>query len=398
MKKKKILVIGPGLEIGGVEKSMLSLLDAIDYEQFDVDLFLFSHSGELKRYLNPNVTLLPAYKPIELINQPIIRLFKNGYFYVGSVRLFCKVYADIKGKITHTQSVNTTLCKKIFTKTMKMLPGNYEYALGFFGPHYLLEDKVKADVKVGWVHTDYTNENEKQDLEFYYPMWNKLKHIACVSNSARESFNCVYPALADRTITIENIISPSLIEEQANECIRNGYIDDGSINVLSVGRFCTAKAFDLIPEVCFRLIEKGYRIRWYIIGYGPDESLIQKKILEFAMADRVVLLGKKTNPYPYMKACDIYVQPSRYEGKAVTVTEAQILHKPVIITRYNTSSSQVHEGIDGYICEMGVEGIVEGLSFLLDHKDVREKLIAGTMSIAYDNAEEINKIWNWGKF
>ena len=91
------------------------------------------------------------------------------------------------------------------------------------------------------------------------------------------------------------------------------------------------------------------------------------------------------------------MQPSRYEGKAVTVTEAQILHKPVMITRYATSASQVEEGVDGYICEMGVDGIVEGLSYLLDHQEVREKLVLGTMSKKYDNPEEINKIWDLKK-
>ena len=99
-------------------------------------------------------------------------------------------------------------------------------------------------------------------------------------------------------------------------------------------RFCRAKNFDNVPDICRRLCEKGLDIKWYLIGFGGDEALIRQKIREAGMDERVIMLGKKENPYPYIAACDLYVQPSRYEGKCVTVREAQMLGKPVVITRY----------------------------------------------------------------
>ena len=392
--KEKIIVIGPGLRIGGVERSRLSLLDAIDYTRYDVDLFLYSLDGEFRPFLNENVNLLPEYRPLAMVSKPIKDLIKDGFIRMALLRLYCKAYGNLRARITGNQSINISLCKKIVMEAMKPFPKKYDYAIGFFGPHYLLTEKVNARVKVGWVHTDYSNDLEKPDFEFITPMWRALNHIACVSTSAEKSFQKVFPMLADRTVVIENIISSKLIYEQAAKFEVDEMKTTNSVKILSVGRFCTAKAFDLIPEVCSTLIERGYCIQWFLIGYGPDENLIKSKIREYSMEDFVKILGKKTNPYPYMQACDIYVQPSRYEGKAVTVTEAQILHKPVMITRYATSSSQVEEGVDGYICEMGAAGVVEGLSFLLDNQDITNKLISGTMSKKYDNYEEIKKIWD----
>ena len=111
------------------------------------------------------------------------------------------------------------------------------------------------------------------------------------------------------------------------------------------------------------------------------------------MADRVIILGKKENPYPYIKACDLYVQPSRYEGKAVTVREAQMLCKPVVITRYATSASQLEDGVDGVIVPMDNEGCAEGIASVIRDEELQLRLIGNTKARDYTNAEEIKKIY-----
>lgn len=392
--KEQVLIIGPGMEIGGVERSLLGLLDAIDYDKYDVDLFLMAHTGEFMPYINEKVNLLPEVEELALINLPIMRLFKEGHGKTAVIRLFSKLYGDVRGKVKNTESINISLCKKLVSQAVPRFEKEYDYALGFFGPHYLLNDKVNAKVKIGWVHTDYTNQHEKPDVDFMLPMWSKLDYIACVSEGVEQAFQKVYPSLNEKTLTVENILSPELIQRQADEFdASQEMLHEGNMRILSVGRFTTAKNFDNIPQVCRGLIDQGYRIKWYLIGYGPDESLIREKIKEFSVENSVIILGKKTNPYPYMKACDIYAQPSRYEGKAVTVREAQILHKPVLITRFETSASQVQEGTDGYICDNDVNGIAEGISYLVDHADVREKLIENTKRRDYGNAEELEKLW-----
>ena len=148
-----------------------------------------------------------------------------------------------------------------------------------------------------------------------------------------------------------------------------------------------------MPDICSRLIQSGLDVYWYIIGFGPDEQLIRKKIAEAGMEDRVILLGKKENPYPYIKACDLYVQPSRYEGKAVTVREAQMLGKPVVITRYATSASQLEEGADGVVVPMDNEGCAAGIADLLRDPEKMARLSACCRQRDYTNAEEIEKLY-----
>lgn len=382
------------MEIGGVERSLLGLLDTIDYNEYDVDLFLFSHTGEFMDFINKNANLLPEYKSFAYINWPIIKLFKKGKLLIGSIRLFCKFYGSSRAIIKKSSSINITLCKKLVSLLVPKLNTRYDIALGFFGPHYFLDKKVSANKKIGWVHTDYANPNELPDLNFTLPMWAKLDHIACVSPEVKASFDKIYPSLSKKTIVFENILSPNFIIERSNDfSAKIEMPDNTATKILSIGRFCKAKAFDDVVIACSKLVEKNIDFKWYLIGYGPEESLIKSLISKYNLENHVIILGKKSNPYPYIKECDIYAQPSRYEGKAVTVTEAQILNKPVMITRYATSSAQLQEGIDGYICEMGIDGIVKGIEYMIKNPDFRNTLINNTKSNQYAN--QCIKIFNF---
>lgn len=163
--------------------------------------------------------------------------------------------------------------------------------------------------------------------------------------------------------------------------------------LLSIGRFTEAKNYDNIPDICRRICN-SVNVMWYIIGYGPDEELIRKKITEAGMEKHVILLGKKTNPYPYINACDIYVQPSRYEGKSVTVREAQILFKPVIITNYPTASSQINDGIDGVIVPLNNEGCAKGIVDFINDTDLQNQIVEYLHCHDYGNENEVEKIYS----
>ena len=110
------------------------------------------------------------------------------------------------------------------------------------------------------------------------------------------------------------------------------------------------------------------------------------------MQDRVIILGKKDNPYSYMRACDLYVQPSRYEGKAVSVREAQLLCKPVIITKYDTSDSQLEDGTDGIVVPMDNEGCASGIAALLRDPERMRQLSENCKKRDYTNSAEVEKI------
>lgn len=167
------------------------------------------------------------------------------------------------------------------------------------------------------------------------------------------------------------------------------------MNLLSIGRFCTAKNYDNVPDITRRMIDHGIEdLRWYIIGYGGDEELIRSKIAEAGMQDHVILLGKKDNPYPYIKACDIYVQPSRYEGKSITVREAQILGKPVVVTAYPTASSQINDGVDGVIVPLDNEGCARGIAAFISDRELQKKIASNLQSNDFGSEQEVQKIYN----
>ena len=142
-------------------------------------------------------------------------------------------------------------------------------------------------------------------------------------------------------------------------------------------------------------MEHGIDITWYIIGFGASNEYIRKEIEKEGMQDRVILLGKKENPYPYIKACDWYIQPSRYEGKSVVVREAQILGKPVMITNYPTAASQINHCVDGVIVPMDIDACVEHMVDALRNIQLKEQIIEFLKNNDYGNVAEVEKIYKF---
>ena len=389
---KKVLVIGPGMEIGGVEKSLSGFLRVLAEEECETDLFLFSHTGSLFPTIDSTVRILPEERRLARIYHPVRDLVQQGKYYTAFIRTVCKIYGSLRRKTMHTADISMKLCQKIILRHVPENKEKYDYAFGFFEPHYYLADKVDAKVKIGWVHTDYCA--EKRDPAFDLHVWQKLDYIACVSSKVRDAFVRKYPSEAYKTIVVPNVVFPELIRAQSMEKAELPETKgNGEFQIVTVGRFSYAKGMDMIPGACRILTDRGYRIKWYLIGYGPDQEKIAEEIRRQSVTDQVLILGPKENPYPYMRMCDLYVQPSRFEGKCVAVTEAQILHKPVMITRFPTSPDQLDEGKDGFICETGTEGIAEGIQYLIDHPDVRNTCIQNTYLKDYKQAEPVRALF-----
>ena len=199
--------------------------------------------------------------------------------------------------------------------------------------------------------------------------------------------------MTEKIMVMENVLAENWVRQQSLEPVTDMPKVAGQTNLLSIGRYSDAKNFDSIPWICKYVLESGLDIKWYIIGYGGDEAVIWQNIAEAGMEERVILLGKKENPYPYIKACDLYVQPSRYEGKCVTVREAQMLGKPVVITRYATSASQLEDGVDGVIVPMDNEGCAKGIAALLREPERLNRLSQACRSRDYSNRNEVERLY-----
>ena len=392
--KPSILIFSQAMELGGVERSLLGLLDSIDYDRYDVDLFLMRHSGELMPYLNPKAKLLPEIPQYASLAVPMASLIKSSQFGMLCGRLQGKLAAQRfdKQHLNDKPSVAAlTYSHKYTLRSMPLISDKtYDLAISFLTPHYFARERVKAKKYAAWIHTDYTALSFDRMAEL--AMWGKYDAICGVSKQASKSFQTAFSELAGKVQTIENILPKELIYKQAQEP-QTDMPADRSIVLLSVGRFCDAKNFDNVPDICRRLVEDGPDVKWYLIGYGGDETQIRQKIAEAGMQDRVIILGKKDTPYPYMRACDLYVQPSRYEGKAVTVREAQMLGKPVVITDYATSGSQLEDGVDGVIVPMDNAGCAAGIAAVLRDPARMQQLSENCKKRDYTNSAEVEKIY-----
>lgn len=391
---KKILFIMPSLFIGGAERSLLGLLNMIDYSTYNVSLFLYRYEGDFLQYIPQKVNLIPAMEEYTTFDVPIKYLLFSKKFRFGIVRIWSKIKMKIHCIRTH-EKAGVWMAMQYISKSLLPLlpdiPGEYDAAISFLGIPDVLIEKTNAKKKIAWNHTDYTvlNPDKRRDREMY----SKIDHIVSVSTPCTAQFLTVYPELSNKAITIENLLSIDFLEKQAREQVTDMTRNGHEFLLLSIGRYSDAKNFDNVPEICKRIRESGKDVIWYIVGYGSDEPLIREKIHETGMEEFVILLGKKSNPYPYIKNCDVYVQPSRYEGKAVTVREAQALHKPVVITRFATSSSQLVDRYDGIIVPLDNKGCARGIVELLDDKCQMKRLSDNTRQVDYSNKCELDKLY-----
>ena len=391
---KEVLISSFDMEIGGVERSLISMLDSFDYDN-NVDLMLYSHSGDFMNLISNKVNLLDENKKYATFRKSIGQIFKEGQVALAISRLRakrnCKKIAE-RNNLNESSYIQMQLMWKYAIRYLPKLEKKYDIAISYLWPHYFVAEKVNAKVKVAWIHTDYSKLDT--DIELDLEMWDKYDYIFAVSEECKNSFLSKYPSLLNKVNVLENITAVNFIEKMANKEVKDFNTKKNEFNLLSVARFSPAKGIDNAVKALKVLHNRGLtNIKWNVVGYGGDEENIRKLIKDNNLEDSFILLGKKTNPYPYMKKCDLYVQPSRYEGKAVTVVEAQILNKPVLITNYPTAKSQVKENFDGVICELSVEGIADGIERLYRDEKLREKLIYNCKNTDYGNSYELEKLY-----
>ena len=396
--KPRIFIAMHYMEIGGAETALVGLLNALDPARVDVDLFLYDHRGEMMQFIPEWINLLPQIPKYSVLERPIVELVKRGFWGIAAGRLWAKYISKVAYKRSGSKLENNGGLDKMSKCTAPLLPRinqsvTYDLAISFLTPHRIVAEKVKAKKKIAWIHTDYTR--VWVDAEDELKVWQKYDYVASISGDVTNTFLQVFPSLAPKIVEIENILSPSFVRKRAElEDTDKEFRQTDKISLLSIGRYSEQKNYDNVPDICKRLINKTkLNIKWYIIGYGGDEALIRKKIKEAGMEEHVILLGKRSNPYPYIKACDIYVQPSRYEGKSVTVREAQMLCKPVVVTNYPTAPSQIRSGIDGVIVPMDNEGCAHGLAEVICDKPLQERIIAHLKTHDYGNESEVEKIY-----
>lgn len=395
--KKSILIVANNLEIGGAERALISLLNVIDCNKYDVDLFLLRHSGEFMQFISKKINLLHEMKEYATLGVPISNVIKSGLLKQAYGRLIGKIKANSYIKKHNINGVNSVEIEYSYKYTKKYMPiisnKKYHLVIGFSTPYYFVDEKTIGNKKIAWIHTDYSS--IPGDTESELKVWSVYDNIVSISDAVTRAFVKKYPTLEDKIVLIENIISSDFIQTQANLIDVSDEMkkSEDSINLLSIGRFSTVKNFTSIPAICKKIVDTGINLKWYIIGYGAEQEKILEEIEKSCMKDNVIVLGKKDNPYPYIKQCDIYVQPSKFEGKSVSILEAKVLGKPVVVTNFPTAKDQVRDGFDGIIVPMDVEGCANGIIDLINNKSKLEYLINNCKNTNYCNEDEVEKIY-----
>lgn len=391
--KKNLLFIMPSLSAGGGERSLVNLLSQINYNLYNVDLFLLNHDGMFVEFLPKEVRVLPLPEAYKLFALPISKSIEMLLLKGKISLLLNRIMYTMKNRTVKNILIREQYNWKYLAKSLTRLEKKYDVAIGFLEKTstYFCVDKVDASKKIGWVHIDY----DKLGLDPYFDIkyFRKLNNIVTVSEECANVLKNRFPSQKDKVNVIYNIVSPTIINKMANNDIGVYDRKEDEIIVLSIGRLHHQKAFELAIESCKKLVNKGYNIKWNIIGEGEEKEKLINLIKINNLEENFKLLGLKSNPYPYIKQADIYVQTSKFEGKSIAIDEAKILNKPIIVTNFSTAKDQINNGVDGIIVDLNSDAIVDGIEKIIKDISLRKKLIYNLSKMKLGTVDEIDKIY-----
>lgn len=388
--KKDILFIMNNLNCGGAEKALVSLLQTIDYNKYNVDLLLFKKEGIFLNNIPQDVNLLKepfGYSYFDMsIKKAILGCIKKFRFDIAINRLLAGfIFKTEKSRVICEQKV-----WKYISRGIKSLNKKYDVAIGYLekNPIYYCVEKVNADKKIGFIHNDYEKLGMNPDIDGKY--FNQLDNIVTVSEGCADVLKQTFPQQKSKIQVMYNIISPKVINKMASEDIST---NKEKINIVSVGRLNYQKGFDIAIEACKQLKKDGYDFVWNILGEGEERGKLEKMIKEYHLEDMFILGGIKENPYPYIKQADIYVQPSRFEGKSIAIDEAKILNKPILVTNFSTAKDQINDQINGLIVDMNPESIYNGIKQLIGSDELIRRLSQNLSNEELGTEKEIEKLY-----
>lgn len=378
---KKVLFAIYALGYGGAERALVNLLCELPHDKYQVDLLLFQRKGDFLTQVPSWVNVLETPDAMDRLYGPMSRAGKY---------LLPKVLGKLlSSAVRGTRKAQAAWrWKHFFKKRIPTLPGHYDVAVAFSGSEiqYFVADHVSADRKIVFVHNDYrTAGYSAADDEPYFA---RMDEIVSISVKCVDVLKEIFPQYRDRMYYLENITSSAVVRARAQEFVPPEFAEDMP-NILSVGRLWPQKGFDMAVEAAALLKAQGVKFRWYVVGEGSLREELQKQIDEKGLTEDCLLLGARSNPYPYMRCCDVLVQSSRYEGKSVVLDEVKMLCKPIVSTAYPTVADQVADGQEGLVVPMSPEGIADGIRRMLEDRDLQAKFTDYLASREYGNQAEV---------
>ena len=386
--KKKLLFVIDSLGAGGAEKSLVTLLNRLDYARYEVDLQLFAGGGVFCPFLPAQVRLLPGLPLVRVLSRPLWRmlphpsLFAARVLYSLRIRLQRLCIADRAG-----------LYWRMFGQHFGVTDA-YDVAIAYGQgmPTFYVAERVTARKKLAWVNVDYRISGQTRD--FQRPFYQKTDRIVAVSDPVLQLFATeVYPEFRHKMRVMPDLIECSIVERMSQRS-SDKRIDRTSPVIMTVGRLNKPqKGYDLALAAAKILRDRGVAFRWYAVGEGPYRAEMERYIAENGLQEHFVLLGATANPYSYMRQCDVYVQTSRHEGFGLTIAEARILNRPVVCTNFEGCTMQMIDGRNGLITSFDPEDIADAVERLLKDKALYAEIRNYLEREKKGNTEEIRTFY-----
>lgn len=379
--KKNIIFVSTALWIGGIESALVNLLNRIDYNKYNVTcLILYNYTDMAHR--------IPKECKLIIADRDKCISFKEPYKYARLFHLLEKPQNASKKRL---------LIWKILCFLFKGIEAHL-YAL------YIKKQMAENKFDTAIIYSDVVCEaavkgtNADKYIMFYHHGamrkvyhdkygYRKSEKIIAVSQSQADALKDFRPEYKNKIIAINNIIDVDDIKRCSKEKADIEFTED-KFNIVSCGRLSPVKGLNFAVEAVTRLVEEGYTdINWYIVGGGPIEKEIKEQIVAYKMEKHIFMLGMKSNPYPYMKKCDLFIQPSLFEGYSLSIMEAKILGTPILAT-YAAAGNQLENGIDGFLCDTNTESVYENLLSLYKNREKLENCKKTLMNFDFESINQ----------
>ena len=380
--KKKIIFVSQALWIGGIETALINLINKLDYNKYDVTCLITENYLDMAERLTKNCRLIVA-------DRHHLVTFTKPYKFK---KLF-NILEEPRGATRFRRFLWHIL--NILFKALE----NHLYS------GYIKEQMKIESFDTAVIYSDRVSEiavkaiNAKKFLMFYHHGamrkeyhdrygYKKSEKVIAVSDNIAQKHKSYRKKYANKIITINNVIDIDSIIEKSKETIEEGLFPENKFNIVSCGRLSPVKGLNFAVEAIAKLVEEGYTdINWYIVGGGPIEKKIKEQIATLKMENHIFMLGMKNNPYPYMKKCDLFIQPSFFEGYSLSIMEAKILGTPILAT-YAAAGSQIENGVDGFLCETNEESVYENILRLYKNREELENCKQTLINCDFDSINQ----------
>lgn len=395
MKKIKILFVVNNFDIGGPQKSLLSLLYELENENYDIYLLSLGGNGQLHEYLPEFIKVIPV-DPVITFNtlqsksvkkNTLKYLFNSNKYYarkaIKNVIIGKRKKSMVKSKQSHWLDVRKQLPK---------LDGHFHAAIGVSGGHSMMyiNDCVEATKKIGWIRTDYRVLKRNHDIDREY--FNNMDSIISVSEMCEDIFIKIFPEAAKKTVVMYN---PLPFKMYNNIKVEENIIkkaDEDELKLLTICRLDEHKGLDLAVEALEILVheENKKHLKWYILGEGSYRRKLEHLIKEKSLENNMILLGSHINTGDFIKHADIIVHPSRFEGKSNVIDEAKHLNKVIVATEFTTVNEQLTHKSTGIITKIESSELAKAISKLIKDSHLRNSLINTLKEL--DKGENCNTV------